>query len=180
MKHNEPQSPIMQKAMELVQLTIALDKLIPEENEYLQATRGFMLENAYIIPAKIAGAEGIGLYDLQMENAAIIRKAARELSVQAGSLRFEKSINANDYILLVRNTVDDFRLLFIEWVKTFDIDNYIPDSWGLFNPPGVSPEDYFKDDNGLPYDSKEKLEDYDRNYNDFLNFDDDEDDDDKN
>jgi hypothetical protein len=170
---NKPQSPIMQKAMELVQLTIALEKLIPEENEYLQATRGFMLENAYIIPPKIAGAEGVDLYDLKMENAAIIRKAARELSVQAGSLRFVKEIDANDYILLVRNTVDDFRLLFIEWVKTFDNTNYIPDSWGLFNPPGVFPEDYFKDDNGIIRDSKEKLEDYDKNFDfDVFDFDD--------
>jgi hypothetical protein len=170
---NKPQSPIMQKAMELVQLTIALEKLIPEENEYLQATRGFMLENAYIIPPKIAGAEGVDLYDLKMENAAIIRKAARELSVQAGSLRFVKEIDANDYILLVRNTVDDFRLLFIEWVKTFDNTKYIPDSWGLFNPPGVFPEDYFKDDNGITNDSKEKLEDYDKNFDfDVFDFDD--------
>ena len=172
----QPQSPLMQKAMELVQLTIALEKLIPDDNEYLQTTSRFMIENVFLIPAKIAGAEGVGLYDLQMENAAIVRKAARELSVQAGSLRFEKNINANDYILLVRNTIDDFRLLFIDWVKTFDINNYIPDDWGLFNPPGVFPEDFYKDDNGLPYDSKEKLEDYDKNLNDFLNFDDDEED----
>lgn len=170
---NQSKSPLMQKAMELVQLTIALEKLIPDDKEYLQTTSRFMLENAFLIPAKIAGAEGVGLYDLQMENAAIIRKAARELSVQAGSLRFEKNINSNDYILLVRNAIDDFRLLFIEWVKTFDSNNYIPDAWGLFNPPGVFPEDFYKDDNGLPYDSKEKLEDYDKNLNDFLNFDDD-------
>ncbi|MBC7440606.1 MAG: hypothetical protein H7250_11570 [Flavobacterium sp.] len=170
---NQPQSSLMQKAMELVQLTIALEKLILDDNEYLQTTSRFMLENAFLIPAKIAGAEGVDLYDLKMENAAIIRKAARELSVQAGSLRFEKKINSNDYILLVRNAIDDFRLLFIEWVKTFDINNYIPDAWGLFNPPGVFPEDFYKDDNGLPYDSKEKLEDYDKNFNDFLDFDDD-------
>lgn len=170
---NQPQSSLMQKAMELVQLTIALEKLILDDNEYLQTTSRFMLENAFLIPAKIAGAEGVDLYDLKMENAAIIRKAARELSVQAGSFRFEKNINANDYILLVRNAIDDFRLLFIEWVKTFDINNYIPDAWGLFNPPGVFPEDFYKDDNGLPYDSKEKLEDYDKNFNDFLDFDDD-------
>jgi hypothetical protein len=163
---------IMQKAMELVQLTIALDKVIPEDNEYLQATRGFMLENAFMIPAKIAGAEGIDLYDLKMENATIIRKAARELSVQAGSLRYEKDINANDYILILRNTVDDFRLLFIDWVQTFDCNNYIPDSWGLFNPPGVFPEDFFKDDNGIPYDSKETKEDFD-NPTSFEDFNDD-------
>lgn len=173
---NQPQSFLMQKAMELVQLTLALEKLIPDNNEYLQSTSRFMLENAFLIPAKIAGAEGVDLYDLKMENAAIIRKAARELSVQAGSLRFEKNINANDYILLVRNAIDDFRLLFIEWIKTFDINNYIPDAWGLFNPPGVFPEDFYKDDDGLPYDSKEKLEDYDKNFNDFLDFDDDDED----
>jgi hypothetical protein len=148
MKDKIYQMPIMIKAMEIVKLAEGLDKLIPEDNEYLQATRGFMLENAFIIPAKIAGAEGGNLYDLRMENAAIIRKAARELSVQAGSLRFEEGINADDYITLIRKEIDEFRLLFIEWVASFDINNYIPDSWGLFNPPGVYPEDFFKDDDG--------------------------------
>jgi hypothetical protein len=148
MKDKIYQMPIMIKAMEIVKLAEGLDKLIPEDNEYLHATRGFMLENAFIIPAKIAGAEGGNLYDLRMENAAIIRKAARELSVQAGSLRFEEGINADDYITLIRKEIDEFRLLFIEWVASFDINNYIPDSWGLFNPPGVSPEDFFKDDDG--------------------------------
>jgi hypothetical protein len=84
-----------------------------------------------------------------MENAAIIRKAARELSVQAGSLQFEEGINADDYIMLIRKEIDEFRLLFIDWVASFDINNYIPDSWGLFNPPGVSPEDFFKDDDNF-------------------------------
>jgi hypothetical protein len=148
MKDKIYQMPIMIKAMEIVKLAEGLDKLIPEDNEYLQATRGFMLENAFIIPAKIAGAEGGNLYDLRMENAAIIRKAARELSVQAGSLRFEEGINADDYITLIRKEIDEFRLLFIEWVASFDINNYIPDSWGLFNPPGVYPEDFLKDDDG--------------------------------
>ena len=164
--------PIMIKAMEIAKLTEGLAKLIPEKNEYLQTTNGFMIENAFVIPAKIAGAEGGDLYDLRMENAAIIRKAARELSVLAGSLRYEKDINANDYILLLRNTIDDFRLLFIDWVASFDITNFIPDSWGLFNPEGVFPEDFFIDDNGLPYNSKENLEDFNRNN---FNFDDNDD-----
>ena len=154
------QMPIMIKALEILKLAEGLDKLIPEDNEYLQATRGFMLENAYVIPAKIAGAEGRNLYDLRMENAAIIRKAARELSVQAGSLRFEKGINANDYISLIRNEIDNFRELFIEWVAGFDKNEYIPDSWGLFNPPGVNVEDFYKDDNGIPFDPKDLLKDF--------------------
>lgn len=45
--------------------------------------------------------------DLRMENAAIIRKCARDL--------------------MVRQQIEEFRLLFIDW--------------GLFNPPGVGPHD---------------------------------------
>ena len=80
--------PIFQKAEQILKLTEGLVHIIPAENEFLQETTvRFMLENAMIIPAKIAGAEAGDLYDLRMENAAIIRKAARELYVQAGSLR---------------------------------------------------------------------------------------------
>jgi hypothetical protein len=113
-----------------------------------------------IIPAKIAGAEAVGLYDLKMENAAIIRKSARDLYVQAGSLRFEETITDTEYIELLRNEIDEFRLLFIDWVGAFDPWNYIKDNWGLFNPPGVSAHDKDPDDD-LPF-----------NPDDFLNFDD--------
>ncbi|TDE44518.1 hypothetical protein E0I26_08105 [Flavobacterium rhamnosiphilum] len=121
-----------------------------------------MLENAMIIPAKIAGAEAGDLYDLRMENAAIIRKAARELYVQAGSLRFEEGITDKDYIILLRKEIDEFRLLFIDWVAGFDMWNYIKDEWGLFNPSGVSAHDKDPDDD-IPF-----------NPEDFFDFDDDE------
>lgn len=85
-----------------------------------------------------------------MENAAIIRKAARELYVQAGSLRFEEGITDRDYIDLLRITIDEFRLLFIDWVASFDQWNYIKDSWGLFNPPGVSAHDKDPDED-IPF-----------------------------
>ena len=80
--------PIYQKAEQIFQLTQGLIQIVPLEDEFLQETVvKFMAENAMLIPVKIAGAEGGDLYDLRMENAAIIRKAARELYVQAGSLR---------------------------------------------------------------------------------------------
>lgn len=85
-----------------------------------------------------------------MENAALIRKAARELYVQAGSLRFEDCIKDKDYINLLRNTIDEFRLLFIDWVASFDVCDYIKDSWGLFNPPGVNAHDKDPNDD-LPF-----------------------------
>ena len=150
--------PIFQKAEQILKLTEGLIYIVPSENEYLQETTvRFMLENAMIIPAKIAGAEGGDLYDLRMENAAIIRKAARELYVYAGSLRYEEGITDNDYIDLLRNTIDEFRFLFIDWVASFDVWNYIKDSWGLFNPPGVNAHDKDPDED-IPFDQNDFFE----------------------
>ena len=157
--------PIFQKAEQILKLTEGLVQIIPAENEFLQETTvRFMLENAMIIPAKIAGAEAGDLYDLRMENAAIIRKAARELYVQAGSLRYEDGITDIDYIYLLRNTIEEFGFLFIDWVASFDVWNYIKDSWGLFNPPGVNAHDKDPDED-IPF-----------NPNDFFNSDGDDDD----
>jgi len=42
--------------------------------------------------------------------------------------------------------IEEYRLLFIDWVSKFDKWNYIIDRWGLFNPPGVTPFDKDVDD----------------------------------
>jgi len=129
--------PIMQKAEEIYQLVEGLATLIPEdEDDILGAERRFMREDAMIIPAKIMGAEAADIYDLRMENAAIIRKAAREIYVRAGSLDMY-GFDQTEYADLIRKEIDNFKLLFREWVKSFDPWNYIVDDWGLFNPPGI-------------------------------------------
>lgn len=152
---NRKHSPLYQKAEEIFKLTHALIEIIPKDNEYLQETCAkFMMEDAMMITSKIAGAEGVDLYDLKMENAAIIRKCARQLYVSAGSLRFEEDIKDKEYIELLRNEIEEFRLLFVDWVATFDPWNYIIDRWGLFNPPGVTAHD--KDpDADIPFDPKD-------------------------
>jgi hypothetical protein len=124
-----------------------------------------MMEDAMMIAAKISGAEAVDLYDIKMENAAIIRKCARELYVRAGSLRFEEDIKDKEYIELLPNEIEEFRLLFIDWVASFDQWNYIIDRWELFDPPGVSAHDKDPDDD-IPFNPKDFFED--------MNFDDEE------
>jgi len=46
--------------------------------------------------------------------------------------------------------IEEYRLLFIDWVSKFDPWNYITDRWGLFNPPGVDPFDHNPDDD-IPF-----------------------------
>jgi hypothetical protein len=75
-----------------------------------------------------------------MENAAIIRKAAREIYVTVGYLDLGR-IKDFDYTDIIRNEIEEFKVLFREWVKSFDVWNYVVDDWGLFNPPGIEYEE---------------------------------------
>jgi hypothetical protein len=137
--------PIYQKGMEIYELTSKIVDLIPEDDKYLLELKGFMLEDAAMLTVKIAGAEGGDLYDLRMECAAIIRKAARDLIVHCRGLQMF-GFKETHYLDLIREEIEQFRILFIEWVAGFDMWNYEIDRWGLFNPPGVSPDDNAPDD----------------------------------
>lgn len=131
--------PIFQKAELIYQLVESLAASLPEEDTYIQDTKHLMREDAMIITAKIAGAEGGDLYSIRMQNAAIIREHAMHLYVQVGSLRLYKNYKELEYVQLIRKELNDFRLLFIEWTASFDTNNHIWDDWGLFNPPGAIP-----------------------------------------
>ncbi len=127
------------------------------ESEMIKHNLQYMAENSLIIPAKISGAEAADIYDLKMENAAIIRKAARELITDARGIQMN-GFKDTEYLELLRKEVEEFRILFAEWVKTFDPWNYIIDRWGLFNPPGVNYDDKDPDDD-IPFNPLDEFED---------------------
>lgn len=145
--------PIYKKGKEIMEAVKQICDLLPEDNEHLQLTKGWMLSDAALLMVKVAGAHGAGLYDLKMEAAAIIRKAARDLMVQYHSLKMFGFKDA-EYFHIVRNLIEEYRLLFIDWVAGFDKWDYIIDRWGLFNPPGVGPFDKDPDDD-IPFDGSE-------------------------
>ncbi len=146
--------PIFLKGQEIMDVVRHIGELIPEDNEHLQYIKGFMFSDAAQLTVKIAGAEGGGLYDLKMEAAAIIRKAARDLVVHSHSLK-EFGFKEMEYYQIVRDLVEEYRLLFIDWVAGFDKWNYIIDRWGLFNPPGIGPFDKDPDDD-IPFNGFEE------------------------
>ena len=139
------QLPIYQKGKEIFRLVKEITDLIPEDNSELQMTKGFMLEDAALLSVKVAGATSAGLYDIKMEAAAIIRKAARDLMVQNHTLEMF-GFKEVHYFQMVRDLIEEYRLLFIDWVASFDQWDYTIDRWGLFNPPGVGPFDKDPDD----------------------------------
>ncbi|WZL88362.1 hypothetical protein VS868_12225 [Salinimicrobium sp. 3283s] len=143
--------PLYRKAMEILEIVERIIQLVPEEDEFTTAVAHNMYTDALQLAPKIAGAEGVDLYDIKMENAAIIRKCAREISVGCNGFVME-GFKEVEYLEMLRGEVEEFRVLFAEWVKNFDQWNYIIDRWGLFNPPGVNYDDVDPDDN-IPFDN---------------------------
>ncbi len=147
-------SELYQKAVEISDLAHYLAQLCENQEgakaEILADYGRQIRADALLIPAKIASAWHIDLYDLKMENAAIIRKAGRDLWVATSGLKVF-GLKDEDYLSLLRETIEEFRILFAEWVKTFNPWDYVIDRWGLFNPPGVNYDDHDPDDD-LPFD----------------------------
>ncbi|MDR0811593.1 MAG: hypothetical protein LBN23_04915 [Paludibacter sp.] len=141
--------PIYQKGREILDVVRQISELFPEDNNALQAFKWQMISDAAQLTVKVAGAHAVDLYDLKMEAATIIRKAAHDLMLSNYSLE-DFGFEEVEYFQIVRNLIEEYRLLFIDWVASFDKWDYVIDRWGLFNPPGVTPFD--KDpDEGIPF-----------------------------
>ena len=130
-KDNYRELPVFKKAESIRELTRAIVDTFDKDKDKLMM-RELMMENAYIIGAKIAGASAGGFYSLRMEKAMLIKIHARELQAQTSLCKAEKLCN-QEYIQLLRKEIEDFRILFIEWVRGFDKTDDLPDEWDILN-----------------------------------------------
>jgi len=121
--------PVYQKAQELFDLAEIIAEALKEDEmkEHLAAQ---MFTNAALIQAKIAGAEGGGLYTLRMQNAVLIKLATQDM-FNAISFASMVEINEEDYVDLMRDKIDEFRLVFNDWVRGFDKPYDIPHNWAI-------------------------------------------------
>jgi hypothetical protein len=147
--------PVYQKAQELFDLAEVIAEAL-KEDEMKEHLASQMLSNAAMVQAKIAGAEGGGLYSLRMQNAVLIKLAVQDM-FNAVSFSSMVEINEEDYVDLMRDKVEEFREVFVEWIRGFDKGYDIPDNWAI------------RFDTSTP--EQEKLEDLmfdeDRFFNDF-------------
>jgi hypothetical protein len=121
--------PVYQKAEELFELAKIIGESL-KEDEMKEHLAGQMFSNAALIQAKIAGAEGGGIYSLRMQNAVLIKLAVHDL-FNAVSFAEMVEINEEDYVNLMRDKVEEFRLVFVEWIRGFDKSYDIPDNWAI-------------------------------------------------
>lgn len=121
--------PLMKKAKEIVSLTHALVGSLDEARKELYG--GMMMEDATVMSAKFAGAEGVNDYILKMENATIMKVHARHLHSMTYQLAMEET-HAEEHLNLLREAIEEFKALFVAWVKGFDSADKYDDGWGLF------------------------------------------------
>jgi len=121
--------PLMKKAMEIVSLTHALVGSLDEARKELYG--GIMMEDATVMSSKFAGAHGVDSYIQKMENATIMKVHARHLYSMTYQLAMEET-HADEHLELLREAIEEFRLLFLDWIKSFDSAERSDDGWGLF------------------------------------------------
>lgn len=123
--------PLFKKAKEIITLVSAIVESLPEEGKEMYEST--LMESAYMLAPKLAGAMGSGSWQICMQNASIIRYHAEYLLTSTSGLKIFTEAEA-DYIAVMRKEMLEFQQLFIEWVKEFnklEIEEY-EDEWGLF------------------------------------------------
>ncbi|MBN3584768.1 hypothetical protein JYB64_20420 [Algoriphagus aestuarii] len=121
--------PLMVKAKEIVGLTHALVGSLDEARKELYG--GIMMEDATLMSSKFAGAEGIDDYVAKMENAMIMKVHAKNLRAMTFQLAVE-STHAEEHLQLLRDAIEEYRKLFVKWIKGFDSSEKYDDGWGIF------------------------------------------------
>lgn len=123
--------PIYKKALEILDLTEQIVDTFKDEGR-AKYHRELMLQDAMIIPAKIAGAEAMDDYILKMENATVIKIHARSLLTQTSSAKY-LDLQDERYLKLLRDEIELFRQLFLRWIEGFENGTTKEgDGWGLF------------------------------------------------
>lgn len=155
--------PIFQKSEEILELAEVIAEVLKEDSkkEHLASE---ILSNVMIMQVKIAGAEGGGLYSLKMQNAVVIKIAAQDM---LNAVIFSAMVNLNeeDYVQLMRDKVEEFRLEFLNWIRGFDKSYDIPDNWGIRYDSSTPEQEKLEE---LMFDEDKFWDDFDEN-----NFDDD-------
>ncbi|MBC7935539.1 MAG: hypothetical protein H7Y86_09340 [Rhizobacter sp.] len=126
------------KSIDILNLSSGICDLL-DDAEDGKLTQQLMMENAIRIPAKIRGAMAVDdIYSLVMENAVIIKVNVSELKAQLWACEQLNGIEKK-YVDVLKEEIEIFKSLFINWVKCFDRGNDLPDDWWLFNNPDTLP-----------------------------------------
>lgn len=121
---------LYQQWREVFVLVSAFAEALPEEEDEVLSTKSMIYQNAYIVAPKIMSACGDTLYQIKMENAALIRFNCRQMWEQIAFAVLMGNADS-EHKNVIEEALNRFKELFRNWVATFKPDEY-EDEWGLF------------------------------------------------
>ena len=165
----EEQTPIYKKAKEIQQLVESLATLVKESElpyadefdlDLVYDKLSEMQSNTAEIKSLIVSSTPDSPYDYNMENAVFIKKAAHEL-IEGAVYIEDMGLKDIDYLDLLYDEIDALRVLFKDWIKTFELWKYGGEDWGLFSPEGIRLVYPLEEDDDEDYDEDEEEDDLD-------------------
>ncbi len=143
------ESPLYQKAEEIDGTLKSISALIPENKVMLLFVNGLIQKASSRITQNLIRAEESKRYDTKMYCAGLIRSGCLDV-VGLGKELQKRGFRDGKYFAIVERQVEEFRLLFLDWVSDFDQKQFVTDRWGLFNPPGIS-KDYVQNPDDISH-----------------------------
>lgn len=125
--------PIYKQSLLIRKLAKFVVATIDEEDE--MNLKELILEHAYMISSKIAGAEAGELYSYRLENAFSIKRYANELMTEIALCEI-KELGNQKYVPLLKEQIEELRRMFVKWVESFDRSKDVDDSWSLWRDYG--------------------------------------------
>lgn len=123
--------PVMIQARQLFVIVNGIIETFSMNDEISLHYKEVMLSDARKLSNRIIAAEDAEHFSLKMENAVLVKVAAQNLLAQEAGLNL-LSLADPAYLELLRNEIEVFRLLFVEWTNSFDRSRDMDDGWKLF------------------------------------------------
>lgn len=164
------ESPLYKKAEEIDRTLKSISALIPENKVMLLFINGLIGKASSRITQNLIRAEESKRYDTKMFCAGLVRSGCVDI-VGLGNELIKRGFRDGKYFTIVNRQVEEFRLLFLNWISGFDQKQFVTDRWGLFNPPGIS-RDHVQNPDEIAHLLAEDEDDDDGFIDRFLNNDD--------
>ncbi len=123
--------PLMIQAGQLFEVVSGIVETFSNEDEISLHYKEVMLSDVRKLRNRIIATEDAEHFSLKMENAVLVKVAAQNLLAQEAGLNL-LSLADPSYLEVLRNEIEEFRLLFIDWTNSFDRSRDMNDGWNLF------------------------------------------------
>lgn len=123
--------PVMIQAGQLYDVVNGIVETFSTNDEISLHYKEVMLSDVRKLHNRIIATEDAEHFSLKMENAVLVKVAAQNLLAQEAGLNL-LSLADPSYLEVLRNEIEAFRLLFIDWTNSFDRSRDMDDGWNLF------------------------------------------------